>query len=94
MPNAYEASGEYMQEKAAQELIGGNGHLPFLIAVYVILPAEGHVFAVKAQQPMVADCNAMGIASEIVQDVFRSAEWRLRIYAQSSRRSWLRNRRN
>ncbi len=80
VPDTYEASGEYMQEKAAQELIGGKGHRPFLIAVCVILPAEGHLFAVKAQQPMVADCNAMGIASEIMQDVFRSAEWRLRIY--------------
>ena len=79
VPNAYEACGEDMQEKAAQELISGKSHLPFLIAVCVVLPAEGHLFAVKAQQTMVADCNAMGIASEIVQDVFWSAEWRLRI---------------
>lgn len=68
-----------MQEKAAQELIGGKSHLPFLIAVSVILPAEGDSLAVKAQQPMVADCNAVSIASEIVQDVFWSTEWRLRI---------------
>ena len=43
VPNAHESTGEYMQEKAAQELIGGKGHPPFLIAVCVILPAEGQL---------------------------------------------------
>ena len=80
VPNADEAAGKHMQEKTAEELIGGKGHLPLLIAVGVILPAEGHFFAVKAQQTMVADCNAVGITSEIVQNVLRSAEWRLGIY--------------
>ena len=80
VPNAHKARRKDMQEKAAQELIGGKGHRPSLIAVCVVLPTEGHLFAVKAQQTVVADCNAMGIASEIVQDVFRSAEWRLSIY--------------
>ncbi len=79
MPDAYEPSRKDMQEKAAQELIGGKSHLPFLIAVRVILPAEGHLFAVKAQQTTVADGNAMGVASKVRQDVLWSAEWWLRI---------------
>jgi hypothetical protein len=47
VPDADKASGQYMQEKAAEELIGGKSHLPLLIPVRVILPAEGHFFAVK-----------------------------------------------
>lgn len=79
MPNADEAAGKHMEEKAAQKLIGGKGHLPFLVAVCVILLAKGHFAAVEVQQTMIADCNAMRIAREIMQDVFWSAEWRLRI---------------
>lgn len=79
VPNTYEACGKHMQEKAAQELMGGKGHLPFLIAVRIVLPAEAHLVAIETEQPMVADGNAMGVASEVMQDVFRSAEARLRI---------------
>lgn len=50
-----EASGKDMKEKAAQELMGGKGHLSLLLAMFVILPAEGQFFAVKAQQTMIAD---------------------------------------
>jgi hypothetical protein len=49
VPNAHEASGEHMQQKAAQELIGGKGHLSLLIPVRIVLPAEGHVFTIEVQ---------------------------------------------
>jgi hypothetical protein len=79
VPNADEARRKDMQEKSAQELMGGKSHLPFLIAVCVVLPAEAHLVAIETEQPMVADRNAMGIASEVMQDVFRAAEGRLGI---------------
>jgi hypothetical protein len=36
-----------MQEKAAEELMGGKSDFPLLIPVRVILPTEGHFFAVR-----------------------------------------------
>jgi hypothetical protein len=79
MSDTYEAAGKDMQQKTAKKLIGGKSHFPLLIPVRVVLPAEGHVFAIEIQQLMIADSDAMRIAGKIVQDVFWSAKRWLRI---------------
>jgi len=33
----------------------------------VVFPSEAYVAAIKAEQALVADCDAMGIAAEIAQ---------------------------
>jgi hypothetical protein len=59
VPDADEARRQYMQEKAAQELIGRKSHLSLLVAVRIILPAELDLLAIEAQQTMIADGDAM-----------------------------------
>ena len=45
----------------------------------IILPSKRHVSIGYLYQPMVGDRNAMGVARQIMQHVFGSAEWPLRI---------------
>ena len=66
-----------MQKEAAQELICCHCHLALLVAVRIILPAESNVLPIEAQEPMIANGNAMGVARQLVQHMFRSAERRL-----------------
>ena len=66
-----------MEQEAAQELIDGQSHEPFLVAVGGIAPAEGDVAIGESDQPGVGDGDAMGVGAEIAQHMFRSAEGRL-----------------
>ena len=68
-----------MLEKPAQELLMAEGHHAALAVMRVILPSERDVSVGHVYQPMVGDRNAMGIASQVMQDVFRSAKWPFRI---------------
>lgn len=77
--DADETVRQHMQQKTGQELLAGHGHLSLLVGVRVILPAEGHLAVGHVQQPMVGDGDAMGIARQILQDMFRSAERRLSV---------------
>src|ERR1035437_8401498 len=52
----------------------GERHLSFLVAVGVDLPAEGDLGVLKAQQPVIGNRHAMGIASQIMQHVYGTAE--------------------
>ena len=61
-------------QKAPDELFGGQRHLAFLAAVGVVLPAEGHVAVLHAEQPMIGDGYAVCVTCQIVQHVFRAAE--------------------
>ena len=78
--NAHEPAGKYMQQKATQELIRGNRHLPLFVAVRIIFPAESDLVAIKAGEAMIADGHTMRVPSQIMQDVFRSTEWRFGIH--------------
>jgi hypothetical protein len=66
-------------EKPAQKFLVAEGHHAALAAMRIILPAKRHVSIGHLYEPMVGDRDAMGVASQIMQHVFRSAEWSLRI---------------
>ena len=66
-----------MEQEAAQELIDGQSHEPFLVAVGGIAPSEGDVAVGESNQPAVGNGDAMSIGAEITQHMFRSAEGRL-----------------
>jgi hypothetical protein len=68
-----------MEEDAAQELIGGNGHDLLLAAVGIVLPAERDAMVLKGNKAMVGNGNSMGVAGQVVENMFRSAEGRLGI---------------
>ena len=68
-----------MLEKPAQKLLMGEGHHSALAAMGIILPAKRHVSIGHFHKPMVGNRDAMGVASQIMQHVFRSTERSLRI---------------
>lgn len=55
----------------------GKSHLAALTVLGVVLPAKGDMIVVHRQQAVIGDGYAMRIASQILQDVFRSSERRL-----------------
>ena len=68
-----------MLEKPWQELLMAEGHHAALAAMSIIFPSKRHVSVCHLYEPMVGDCDAMGVASQIMKYVFRSAEWSLRV---------------
>ena len=66
-----------MLEKPTPKLLMAEGHHAALAAMGIILPAKRHVSIGHLYKPVVGDRDAMGVASQIMQHVFRSAEWSL-----------------
>ena len=74
--DAHEAFWQHVEEEAAQELSSLELHDAPPAAVGIILPAEADVLSVEADQTVVGDSDAMGVAAEIAQHLFRTAEGR------------------
>ena len=70
--DAVEAVGQD-EAGSGDELVGISHHLA-LVVVAVVLPQEADASFVQADQATVGDRDAMGIAAEIVQDLFGPAE--------------------
>jgi len=68
-----------MQEEAAQELVDGQRHQLFLVAMRGVAPAESDLAIAEGHEPVVGDGNAMGVCAEIAQCVFGPAEGALGI---------------
>ena len=68
-----------MEQESPQELIGGHGHQPLFVFVRIILPAEGDFAVGKVHDPVIGNGDSMSVAGQILENMFRSAEWRLRI---------------
>jgi len=66
-----------VQKETAQELLGRQSHALFLISMSVILPEEDDLVVVKGQEAMIADGDAMGVASQIGQHVVWATKGRL-----------------
>lgn len=76
MADAVEAGWQHVDEEAADELAGGQGHdlLSFASLSTIVLPSEGHAFVAECDQSAVGDGDAMGIAREVGEHGFGSAE--------------------
>lgn len=77
--DADETSGQYMLDKAAEELRRRQSHFAVLFAVRVVLPAECDALSIKCQKAVIGDGNAMGVTAEIAQNVLRPAECRFSV---------------
>src|ERR1043166_5092578 len=79
--DAVEAAGHYVDEEAADELIGGERHHlgPLLALGTIVLPLEGNAFVVELYQAAVGDGDAVGVARQIGQHGLRAAEWALAV---------------
>ena len=63
-----------MEQEATQELMRRYRHYLLLVAVCVISPAERNALIVAGDEPMVGDSDAVGVSSQIAEDVFWAAE--------------------
>ena len=75
--DANQAFGQNVKKKSAQELMGGNGHDLLFAAVSIVSPTERDATVPEGHEPAVGDGDAMGVASQIVENVFGAAEGRL-----------------
>ncbi len=72
--NAHEAWRQQVQQEASEELIRGECHDGFAVAMRGISPAEADVSVGESNQPVVGDGNTMGVSAQITQHVFGSTE--------------------
>lgn len=73
--DATEAFRKDVKEKTADELVGiEHDHLGF-VAGTIVLPAEADAIILAGEQAVVCDCDAMGIAPQIVEDLLWPCEW-------------------
>jgi hypothetical protein len=77
--DANQPLGQNVNEEASQELIRGNGHDLLLAAVSIIPPAERDAIVFEGHEAMVGDGDAVGIAGQVVENMFGAAEGRLGI---------------
>ena len=73
MADADQTLRQDVKKKSAQELICRNGHDLLLAAVSIVPPAEGDAMVLKGHETMVGDGDAMGVAGQVVGDMFGTA---------------------
>ena len=54
--------------------MSGNGHDLLLAAVGIVSPPEGDAIVFKGHEPMVGNGYAMGVAGQVVEDMYGAAE--------------------
>ena len=74
--DAMEASRQHMNEKAPDELVGGQGHGLVTITPLgaIVLPLEGNTVLIAGNEPAVADGDPMGVAGQIGEHGLRTGE--------------------
>jgi hypothetical protein len=75
--DANEALGQDMQQEPSQELVNRESHLPLLVPVGIVFPAERDLAVLEGDQAMVRDGDAMGVTGQVVQNIFGPTEGRL-----------------
>jgi hypothetical protein len=78
---------QHMDQEAADELLSREGHRLLAVVVPVILPVESDLAFVHGHQQVVGDGDTMGVAPDIVENLSRPGEGRLRIDDPCDRRS-------
>src|SRR5258706_390582 len=76
MPDADKALREHVQKEPANEFFGVDGHRALHVSMSVIPPAERDVVAVKGEQSMIGDGDAMRVTAKIAKYLFGTAEGR------------------
>src|SRR5215475_11986522 len=72
--DATEAVWQGVEQEATDEFAGIERHHLALVVGAIIFPAEADAAILAGEQTAVADCDAMGVAAEIVEDLLRSGE--------------------
>ena len=69
MSDPLEAVRQDMQQEAAQEFHGVEGHRAEPVSALIVFPPEGHLAILQGYEPLVGDGDAVGITGEVLQDV-------------------------
>jgi hypothetical protein len=80
LPDADEASRQDVLAEAAQKLDTGNGHVPLLVSVRVILPAKCDLFPIERQQTVIAYGDPMRVPAEVAKNAAGRPKRRFRVY--------------
>jgi hypothetical protein len=64
-----------VEQESPQELVRSHGHQPLFVFMRIILPAEGDFAVGKVHDPVIGNSDAMCVAGQILENMFRSAEW-------------------
>ncbi len=77
VPDAAESCGQYVKQESTDELIRIQRHHLGLVDGTIVLPAEADLAIVAGEKAAVGNGDAMGVATEIVENRLRSREWTL-----------------
>lgn len=77
MAKADKAIGEDMREKAADKLVGGEGHFFLFALVAVVEILEGDRIVREGQDTVIGDGNAKDVATEILHQFLDATQWGL-----------------
>ena len=69
-----------MKQKAAQELFCRQRHIFLHVSMHPVSPGECNFSILERNQAMVGNGHSMGVAAEISENMFRTAEWALAVY--------------
>ena len=72
--DAVKAFGQSMQQEAADELVGRQGHDLGLVVMAIVFPAKGDLVVVDVDEAAVGNGDAVGVAPEIGQNLLWAAE--------------------
>ena len=72
--DAHEALGQHVQEIAADELLSVERHHLATVAVGVVLVMEAHRLIIEADEAVVGERDAMGVATEILEHLLGTSE--------------------
>lgn len=81
MADACHAARQDVQQESAGELSDLEGHRFDLIAVTVVAPQERHTTAIKALDALVADRGAVGVATQVADQVLGPGKGRFDVEA-------------
>jgi len=79
MPDLHEPVRKDMKQEPPDELIGVHGHDLRFVVIRVISPSERYFIVFELHDPVIADCDPVGISAEILQNVLGLLEGRLAI---------------
>src|SRR5215470_10246004 len=65
-----------MQQEPSQEFVSRESHLPLLVAMGIVFPAERDLAVLEGDQAMIGDGDTMGVTGQVVEHIFGPAEGR------------------
>jgi len=79
VPDANEATWQYVQKETTQELFGRQSEESFLVFMSGVSPAKRDLVILEGNEPGIGNRNTMGVSAEIAQHLIGSTERRLAV---------------